>query len=252
MFDLERGSKTLGSEESIQTKFGFPVLSPSSFNDFTQIIKALYTTRTTERTKMVGTIPIKEQYNETVLKDDVQLDAVVIDTFSELSKKYMRSLCNKDGRMQMQDWGKLKNKLDMLLEYITKIPGVVIFNCHSKFKDMSDGTSKVLPYIDGSTKEDISKWFDFVFYTKTINQPDGTEKYVWHTRHNSMYEHAKDRTNSLPAEIEQDYQIVLNKAKEKGYDGCKILVIGSPGTGKTMSIGTLVPQTKTETVTKAA
>ncbi len=249
MFDLERGSKTLGSEESIQELFGFPVLAPSSFNDFTDIVKQLYTSQTREIEKDVGGLKIRERRTDTVLKNGIKVDALILDTFSELSKKYMRSLCDKNGRMQMQDWGKLKNKLDMLLEYLTKIPGVVIMNCHSKFKDMSDGTSKVLPYIDGSTKEDISKWFDFVFYTKTINEPDGSERYVWRTRHNDMYEHAKDRTNTLDAEIPQDYTLVLNAAKEKGYDGCKILIIGSPGTGKTMSTKTLVSNNKTNTET---
>ena len=240
MFDLERGSKTLGNEGSIESMFGFPVLAPSTFDAFTNVITQIYTTQKKIVEKNVGGLKVQEEQTHTVLKNGVQVDALVLDTFSELSKKYMRSLCDKNGRMQMQDWGKLKNKLDQLLEWLTRIPGVVIMNCHSKFKDMSDGTSKVLPYIDGSTKEDISKWFDFVFYTKTINKPDGSQEYVWHTHHNDMYEHAKDRTNTLDTEIPQDYNIVLNAAREKGYDGCKILIIGSPGTGKTMSTKTLV------------
>lgn len=240
MFDLERGHKTIGSEEQIKNMFGFPVLAPSSFDDFTNIIKQIYTSQRKVIEKDLGGLVVKEASSHTVLKNGVSVDAVVFDTFSELSKKYMRSLCNKEGRMQMQDWGKLKNTLDQLLEFLTKIPGVVIMNCHSKFKDMSDGTSKVLPYIDGSTKEDISKWFDFVFYTKTINAPDGSEQYVWRTRHNDMYEHAKDRTNTLDVEIPQDYSLVMEAAKRQGYDGCKILIIGSPGTGKTMSLKTLV------------
>ena len=104
---------------------------------------------------------------------------------------------------------------------------------------MDTGDNKVLPYIDGSTKEDISKWFDFVLYTKTVNYPDGSNKYMWHTGHTSMFDHAKDRTQLLDTEIEQDYQLVINAALKKGFDGAKILIIGSPGTGKTFSLRTL-------------
>jgi Cdc6-like AAA superfamily ATPase len=145
--------------------------------------------------------------------------------------------------MKISSWGKLKNKLDGLLEYLTALPGIVICNCHSKIQTMDTGGNKVLPYIDGSTKEDISKWFDFVLYATTINKPNGTNTYVWRTNHTSLYDHAKDRTQLLDNEIPQDYQVVLKAAKDRGYDGAKILVIGSPGTGKTFALRTLNPTT---------
>ena len=127
----------------------------------------------------------------------------------------------------------------MLLEYITQVPGILVCNCHGKVQTMDDGTTKVLPYIDGSTKEDISKWFDFVIYTKTMNKSKDEVDYLWHTNHNTMYDHAKDRTQLLDAAIPQDYQLIIDAAKKKGFDGAKILVIGSPGTGKTLSLRTL-------------
>tara|TARA_Y100000034_G_scaffold133550_1_gene199304 strand:+ start:83 stop:820 length:738 start_codon:yes stop_codon:yes gene_type:complete len=240
MFDLERGSQSIGSPEAIHKLFGFPVLEPTTFNQFKKTISDLYAVQKTINTVKVGTLDIDQEVLETVPKDGVQIDALILDTFSELSKKYQRSLVNKDGKMQMQDWGKLKNTLDMLLEFITRIPGVLVMNCHSKVRDLGDGTSKVLPYIDGSTKEDISKWFDFVFYTRTIDSPSGTSKYVWQTRHTEKYDHAKDRTNLLPTEMPQDFQKVLEVAREKEFKSCKILVIGSPGSGKTWSLKTLV------------
>ena len=103
---------------------------------------------------------------------------------------------------------------------------------------MDDG-NKVVPYIDGSSKEDISKWFDFVFYTKTVVDGDNRQ-YRWITARTEKYDHAKDRTGLLNTEIEQDYNLVLNAAKEKGFAGAKILVIGPPGSGKTYSLQTLV------------
>ncbi len=241
LFDLENGSKTLGSRADITKEFNLPVLSPSDFNQFQNTITQLYAVEKKQVSIKVGTLDIKEERNVTVVKDPkLSIDAVIVDTVSELSKKYQRSLLDKNGVMQLQSWGRLKNKLDGMLEYVTRLPGIIICNCHAKVQTMDSGENKVLPYIDGSTKEDISKWFDFVFYTKTVNYPDGTNKYMWHTNHTSMYDHAKDRTQLLDSEIEQNYQTVINAAKEKGYDGAKILIIGSPGTGKTLSLRTLI------------
>ena len=242
MFDLERGSQSIGSPDAIEKLFGFPVLEPTTFDQFKRIISDLYTVQKSVNTVKVGSLDIEQEVLETIPKNGIQIDALVLDTFSELSKKYQRSLVNKDGKMQMQDWGKLKNTLDMLLEFITRIPGVLVMNCHSKVRDLGDGTSKVLPYIDGSTKEDISKWFDFVFYTRTIDSPSGTSKYVWQTRHTEKYDHAKDRTDLLPSEMPQDFQKVFEAAREKEFTSCKILVIGSPGSGKTWSLKTLIKE----------
>jgi hypothetical protein len=240
LFDLENGSKTLGSKEAISKKFNLPVLSPSTFQQFQKTVGQLYAVEKKEVKVKVGSLDVTEERFQTVIRDPkLSIDAVVIDTVSELSKKFQRSLLDAHGVMQLQSWGKL--------------PGIVICNCHAKIQTMDSGENKVLPYIDGSTKEDISKWFDFVFYTKTVNYPDGTNKYVWQTTHTSMYDHAKDRTQLLDAEIEQNYQTVINAAKEKGYDGVKILVIGSPGTGKTYSLNSLngfVTPNKTKQTTK--
>ena len=184
----------------------------------------------------------KETQEAIVLRDGAPtVDALVVDTFSELSKKYMRSLVKKDtGKLMLQDWGKLRNKLDTCLEFVTRIPGIVICNVHAKLQTMDDGQNKILPYIDGSTKEDIAKWFDFVFYTKTTTQLTGPAEYKWVTGRTEKYDHAKDRTATLDAEINQDYQIPINAAKDLGFQGCKILIIGSPGSGKTYALRTLI------------
>jgi len=235
--DLEHGSQTLGSEKAIEDMFSFPVLSPSTWKQFQSLIGQLYTTKNTVKTKMVGTLEIKEESSTVVPKNGTKIDAFVVDTFSELSKKYVRELSGDDGKLKLQGWGQLKNKLDGALEFISRIPGTVVLNCHAKVQTMDDG-NKVIPFIDGSTKEDISKWFDFVFYTKNVKNGAGTE-YKWVTRRDEKYDHAKDRTNLLDDIIPQDYQLVINAAKERGFNGCKILIVGSPGSGKTWSLKTL-------------
>ena len=238
MFDLEHGSQTLGSKEHIHKQFGFPVLQPGSWDQFQDTIGKLYKQETITEKIKVGTLEIDEQRMTVVPRNGTTIDALILDTFSELSKKYMRQLSDKDGRMKLQGWGQLKNKLDGALDFLSKIPGVIVCNCHSKIQTMDDG-NKVVPYIDGSSKEDISKWFDFVFYTKTIMNGENRH-YRWITARSEKYDHAKDRTGLLKSEMEQDYQLVVDAAHKKGFNGAKILVIGSPGSGKTYSLQTLV------------
>jgi len=238
MFDLEHGSQTLGSKEYIHKQFGFPVLQPGTWDQFQDTISKLYKQEVVSEKVKIGNLEIDEKRTVVVPRNGTQVDALVLDTFSELSKKYMRQLSDKDGKMKLQGWGQLKNKLDGALDFISKIPGIIICNCHSKVQTMDDG-NKVIPYIDGSSKDDISKWFDFVFYTKTVISGDD-RKYRWVTGRSEKYDHAKDRTALLESEIDQDYSKVIAAAKEKGFSGAKILIIGSPGSGKTYSLQTLV------------
>ena len=238
--DFERGSQTLGSKDHIQEMFGYPMLSMTSWDQFQSMIGKLYTKKKTVSTIKIGNLEIPEEAITVVPRNGAEVDVLVLDTFSELSKKFQRSLTDKNGKMKIQDWGVLKNKLDVALDFVTSVPGVVILNVHSKIQTMDDGTTKLLPYIDGGTKEDISKWFDFVFYARTILDPAGNREYIWVTKRSEMYDNAKDRTTLLPAEMPQDYQKVIEAANKKGFDNIRILIIGSPGSGKTYSLQTLV------------
>ena len=239
LFDLEDGHKTIGGKDEVQKLFGLPVLSPSTYAEFQSTIVQLYTTQNTEEIVYIGGLQVKQSKSNIITKSKVPIDAIIIDTFSELSKKYQRSLVDKKtGTMKMQDWGKLKNTIDKLMDMLTMLPGILICNCHSKVQHMNDGV-KLVPYIDGSSKEDISKWFDFVFYCKAKTDMKGNTEYLWRTARTEKYDNAKDRTQLLESEIEQDYQLVFDAVKEKGWDGAKILVIGSPGSGKTYSLKTI-------------
>ena len=237
-FDLEHGSQTIGGAKDINNLFGFPELEPSTFGEFQDIIKQLYAPKKVESKVKIGDLEIKQTTRKVVPKSNTKIDGIIIDTVSELSKKYQRSLINQEGLMQMKDWGKLKNTIDKLMDMLTMLPGILICNCHSKIQHMDDGM-KLVPYIDGSSKEDISKWFDFVFYCKAKTNMKGETEYLWRTARTEKYDNAKDRTQLLDAEIQQDYQLVFDAVNKKGWDGAKILCIGSPGSGKTYSLKTI-------------
>ena len=165
---------------------------------------------------------------------------MVIDTASEMAKKYARELKGKAESLQLKQWGKLKDTLDNFFSFTNAIPSNLIVNCHCKMQeDNENGIMRVMPYIEGSTKVDVGKWFDFVLYTKVRKAKDGSREYVWVTARDEHYCHAKDRTQELPAEIPQDYSIIFNAVKKKGWDTAKVLLIGEPGSGKTLSLRTL-------------
>ena len=111
-FDLEHGSQTLGSGKDINSLFGFPELEPSTFGEFQDIIKQLYTPKKVEQKVKIGNLEVKQTVRKVVPRSDTKIDGIIIDTVSELSKKYQRSLINQEGMMQMKDWGKLKNTID--------------------------------------------------------------------------------------------------------------------------------------------
>ena len=68
-FDLERGHQTLGSRKGIQTMFGYPVLSPHTWDEFQRIIGQIYTTNKVERINKIGDIEVKEQETVVVPKN---------------------------------------------------------------------------------------------------------------------------------------------------------------------------------------
>ena len=101
MFDTEHGSHTLGGQEKIEELFNCPVLKPAQFDDFRNAITSLYTTKRIEVPKKISKdLTINEAQEHTVLKNGVTIDALIVDSFSELAKKYQRSLVDKSGVMK--------------------------------------------------------------------------------------------------------------------------------------------------------
>ena len=240
LIDLENGYKSIGSKETIKDKFGLPLLNFNDFTSFRNFIGQLWSRKKIEKEVKVGEVSVVQSSYEIIAKEGVDIDCMVIDTASEMSKKYARELKGKAESLQLKQWGKLKDTLDNFFSFTNAIPANLIVNCHCKMQeDNENGIMRVMPYIEGSTKVDVGKWFDFVLYTKVRKAKDGSREYVWVTARDEHYCHAKDRTQELPAEIPQDYSIIFDAVKKKGWDTAKVLVIGEPGSGKTLSLRTL-------------
>ena len=240
LIDLENGYKSIGSKETIKDKFGLPLLNFNDFTSFRNFIGQLWSRKKVEKEVKVGEVSVVQSSYEIIAKEGVDVDCMVIDTASEMSKKYARELKGKAEQLQLKQWGKLKDTLDNFFSFTNAIPANLIVNCHCKMQeDNENGVMRVMPYIEGSTKVDVGKWFDFVLYTKVRKAKDGSREYVWVTARDEHYCHAKDRTQELPAEIPQDYAIIFDAVNKKGWDTAKVLVIGEPGSGKTLSLRTL-------------
>ena len=238
--DFENGYKSLGSKDDISKLFGYPMLQYESWHDFKVLLGKLFVKTTVKEVVKLGNIEIPQSIVKWQRQEGIELDCIILDTMTELVKKYQRELAGPQKKLQLQDWGKMKLELDTCLAIINAIPVTVICNVHGKLKDDSENNVlKVMPNIEGSTKEDLGKWFDFVLYTKVVKNAKGERSYVWVTARDEKYCHAKDRSQELPDEMPQDYSIIMTIIKKRGWDGAKILIIGDPGSGKTLSLKTL-------------
>ena len=83
MFDLERGSQTLGGPDAIHKMFGYPVLQPTTFDQFKKVIAELYTVQKAVQKTKIGNIEIDQETLETIPRNGTQIDPLILDTFKK-------------------------------------------------------------------------------------------------------------------------------------------------------------------------
>ena len=238
--DFEQGYKSLGSPDDIKQNFGYALLQFDKYSDFKKLLGGLFERKTTQQDVQIGDVKVPQEATRWVAKEGVDIDCLVLDTGTELVKKYQRELQGTKDKLTIQQWGQIKNQLDVLMNVVNQLPCSVIVNTHIKpMRDEELGIQKLYPNIEGSTKEDIGKWFDFVLYTKVEKDKTGKRNYIWVTARDERYCHAKDRSQTLKTEMLQDYNEIFQATYEKGWDNAKILCIGDPGSGKTLSLKTI-------------
>ena len=121
--DLENGYKSLGSPEDIKEMFGYNKLSFETFTDFGSFVKQLWTRQQVERMIDIDGVKVKQKSWEVTPVNGTSVECLAIDTGSEMSKKYVRELKGNADALKLQQWGKLKDKLDGFFSYINSILG---------------------------------------------------------------------------------------------------------------------------------
>ena len=150
--DLENGYKSLGSREAIKQMFGYSPLEFNTFSDFSSFIAQLWTRQRVQSVVDIDGVQVKQTAIKVVPKDGHKVECMVIDTASEMAKKYARELKGSQDALKLQQWGKLKDKLDSFFAFTNSIPCSLIVNCHSKAEqDNENGILRMMPYIEGST-----------------------------------------------------------------------------------------------------
>ena len=222
------------------------MLQFDKYSDFKSLLGKLFERKVVQEEVKVGAVTVPQESTKWVRKKGVDLDCIVLDTGTELVKKYQRELQGTKDKLTIQQWGQIKNQLDILMNVVNQLPCSVIVNVHTKpMKDDELGIQRLYPAVEGSSKEDLGKWFDFVFYTKIAKDSrTGKRAYNWVTGRDERYVHAKDRSQGLQDEMAQDYRVIFDQVNKSGWDNAKCLVIGDPGSGKTLSLNTLVNMNK--------
>ena len=126
--DLENGYKTLGSPEDIKNMFGYNKLSFETFSDFGSFVKQLWTRQKIEKTIDIDGVKVKQESYEVIPRNGTSVGCLVIDTGSEMSKKYVRELKGNADTLKLQQWGKLKDTMDSFFSFINSIPSNLVVN----------------------------------------------------------------------------------------------------------------------------
>ena len=90
--DFEQGYKSLGSSDDIKNIFGYPMLQFDTYSDFKKLLGNLFERKVMKEEVQIGTVKVPQESTKWVKKPGVELDCIVLDTGTELVKKYQREL----------------------------------------------------------------------------------------------------------------------------------------------------------------
>ena len=74
LIDLENGYKSIGSKETIQDKFGLPLLNFNDFTSFRNFVGQLWSRKKVERQIKVGNVSVPQSSYEIKAKEGVYED----------------------------------------------------------------------------------------------------------------------------------------------------------------------------------
>lgn len=237
--DVDKSTATIGGSKGVEQLSGFPpIVVTQGSQQIQKIIDAMFTfTEVKVKHPVLSDEIVSIDVQPKPLMKEHGIQGLVIDSLSHAFNQDKRILekRNKTGALEMQDWGTLERWWNKLSECIKHMPIWIIGTCHLKYdKDENSGIFYYAPQLAGATRDNLTQYFDSVYYTKTSK--DGKKLYTWQTYADaSKFE--KDRTDIAPI-INQDFTIPFQRYKAIGVPP-HIIIIGESGTGKTKSLLTI-------------
>ncbi len=144
------------------------------------------------------------------------IETVVVDTFDEVARIIQRErlLDKRQETFTQADWGWFGDQLRASLRLFRNLDLNVIITCHvSESKDEVSGQISMRPQIQGGVRDELASYFDEVFLIRANVRTaikDGVatrEVYrILQTIQDSQYEFLKDRSGTLPPEVELNLQ----------------------------------------------
>ena len=241
IFDIDRSLASIGGDLGAAAVSAIqPIRITNGSSQVMGILSSLFTRKEINYEHPLLSERMKiSQFNKSDLAKNNKLEGIVIDTVSHLFRTDMRIIeaKNKSERIEIQDWGKLERIYNNLIANLIQMPVWVIVNSHITYDKNDLGQFRFFPQLKGAAKDFIGEYFDCILYTR-ISNSNGRIQYQWQTKPDNQ-RFAKDRLDVLEQFIPQNFNLIINRYKQKGIKYPKILVIGESGTGKTRAILTL-------------
>ncbi len=241
IFDVDHSLASIGGDLAAAKVSSIkPIKVTNGSSQVTDVLSSLFVKKETDYEHPLLPKGIRKSFLVlSELAKTNNLEGILIDTISQLFRTDMRILetKNKSERLEILDWGKLERVYNSLIASLIQMPVWVIVNSHITYDKNDLGQFRFFPQLKGAAKDFIGEYFDCILYTR-ISNSNGRIQYQWQTKPDNQ-RFAKDRLDVLEQFIPQNFNLIINRYKQKGIKYPKILVIGESGTGKTRAILTL-------------
>ena len=239
IFDTDASLSSIGNDEEVELVFGYPPIHLLEGVD--QLMPYLY--QLFVRTTQVREHPLFGRIEEyRFLPNDhckaAGIGGLMIDTLSTLGSQTRSLIKATKEAMDKRDWGIYGEKMQELLEIISKLDLPVVITSHIELKeDQIQGRIMQMPLIKGSTANDIGRYFDAVLYLDITRDLQTGERIYRMLTQPTADRFAKNRKGILQ-EYEPTLGNVLAKYFRAGLRYPKILICGTNGSGKTTMLST--------------
>jgi hypothetical protein len=237
------GLISLGTKEMIQDRFGYKPITARKWDSIKKVFDNIGDMVT--RTVIDDIAGVQVENPEHVFEfkspyDD--MDAFVIDPVDGVFWALKKELLGDSISANQSMWDKLTNGSIQFYDKIGAMQVPVICTCHDRGEKRGDNDA-IVPFVQGTFKDQLGSYFDVILYTKVYRMPNGTSQFKWQVVPDAtrparapekLYNYAKEKGSN--GEIPQDFKALFANVE---IANPKILIIGSYGTGKTHSLRTL-------------